>query len=711
LIAVVVVLVVAFAAVLSTGSPAGAQIILAVLDLGKDGGGVAVNPDTNRIYVAVTGQLNVYDAQSHALVTTIPLPQNYSPCYDVAVNMTTNRIYAVGLRTYVIDGNSNTVLQKLDKKGNEVVVNPTTNRIYSAGMVSYPYTDPYLVYVLDGATNTWLPDINLGSVGSFEFIHLAVNPSTNRVYIAFTGDNDLRVLEGNTHAEITRVHLENIGYVAVNPDTNRVYVGTSYVDAAVLDGTTHAQVGTIARIGSQLRLNRLTNRIYGVWAASPGYVLRVADLATNSQVGYVYLDGNLANYDVHIGLGKLFATHASSPATWAKKMTIIQDASPTSPAPTPSPPCIIATLDLPEDGDGVAVNTATNRVYVGVDGGLAVFEAATLAPLPFIDLSSDTYQPPIYDVGVDVIRNQIYAVSVSQTYVINGANNQVIGQLGGGNELAVNPNNGRVYIADDAVWLGDPDRLRIYDGVTLALIRTINLGTSSYFQSGHVAVNPTTGYAYCTYSLDDDLRIISPTTDDVSQTIDYTSIGTVAVNPTTNRLYVWISRSGQSGALILDGNTHAELGMIQGISGQLETNQQTNRLYGYTGYTLFRAYDGTSGALLSRVFLDGQIRDYAVHPGLSRLYATHYDYPAEWAKKVAVIQDTSEPSGPTATPTSTGTPTGTATPTSTATPTRTPTRTPTPTGTLPTATPTSTRTPTLPYAFYLPLIMKNHASW
>jgi DNA-binding beta-propeller fold protein YncE len=296
LITVVVVLVVAFAAVLSI-SPARAQIILAVLNLGKDGGGVAVNPDTNRIYVAVTGQLNVYDAQTHALVTTISLPQNYSPCYDVTVNSTTNRIYAVGFRTYVIDGNSNTVLQNLDKKGNEVVVNPITNRIYIAGMVSYPYTDPYLVYVLDGATNTWLPDINLGSIASSKTIHLGINPNTNRVYIAFTGDNDLRVLDGNTHAEVTRVHLENIGYVAVNPDTNRVYVGMNYVDAAALDGTTHAQVGTIARIGSQLRLNRLTNRLYGVSAASPGYVLRVADLATNSQVGYVYLDGNLANYE------------------------------------------------------------------------------------------------------------------------------------------------------------------------------------------------------------------------------------------------------------------------------------------------------------------------------------------------------------------------------------------------------------------------------
>jgi len=352
----------------------------------------------------------------------------------------------------------------------------------------------------------------------------------------------------------------------------------------------------------------------------------------------------------------------------------------------PPPPCIIATLTLPEDGDGIAVNTVTGRLYVGVDGGLAVFDATTLAPLPFINLSSGGYAPPIYDIGINENMNRIYAVSVGQTYVINGANNQVIGNLGGGDEIAVNSSNGRVYIADDAVWLGDPDRLKIYDGVSLAHIRTINLGTSAYFQSGHVAVNPTTGYAYCTYSLDDDLRIISPSTDNVIQTIDYSSIGTVTVNPTTNRVYVWVSRSGQSGALILDGNTHAELGMIAGLSGQLRTNTQTNRVYGYTGWTLFQIADAATGLLVGRVFLDGDIEQYAVHSGLSRLYVTHSDYPAAWGRKVSVIQDSGGPPPPT--------------PTATLVPTSTPTRTATPS-----PTPVHHVTPTT--WLHLPVIRKN----
>lgn len=642
-ISVGMVLLSAFIMQMIISSPVKAQVILDVIDLGSDGGGVAINPNTNRVYVAVAGQLNVYNAQTHALITKIPLPENYTKCYDVAVNDVTNRIYAVGFRTYVIDGNTNTVLWNFNKAGKEIAVNPTTNRIYIATFVNYPYGDPYVIHVLDGTNNTWLPDIHIASLASFESIHLAVNPSSNLVYATFTGDDNLRVLDGNSHNELDRVYLENIGYVELNTGTNRVYVGTNYVDVAVLDGETYTQVGTISRIGGgKLGLNRLTNRIYGVAATSPGYVVRIADSETYDLVGYIHLDGNLASYDLHPKMGKLYATHEMIPSAWGKKMTIIQDESPTSPAPTPEPPALIAILDLQENGYGVAANTMTNRLYIGMEGSIAVFNATSLDYLHSFDLTNDPDWPPINDIGIDETRNVIFAVSVSQTYVVDGGNNQVIGNLGSGDEIAVNSNNGRVYIVDNAVWLGDPDRLRIYDSVTMTHIRTIDLGISDYFQTAHVAVNSTTGYAYCTYSLDDDLRIISPKTDDVMLTIDYSSIGDVTVNPATNQVFMWISREGKSGALILDGNDHTELGMIQGVSGQLEINPQTNRLYGYTGYTLFEAYDGASGLVMSQVYLDGDVRSYTIHPNLLRLYAVHHDYPEEWSSKVSVIQDTDE---------------------------------------------------------------------
>jgi len=180
--------------------------------------------------------------------------------------------------------------------------------------------------------------------------------------------------------------------------------------------------------------------------------------------------------------------------------------------------------------------------------------------------------------------------------------------------------------------------------------------------------------------LNEDLYIISPTTDDVVRRIDHPSSGDIAVNPTTNRIYVWVSRSGQYGALILDGNTHEDVGMIQGISGKLVVNPLLDRLYSTSSRTLFQVHDATSRQLLGRLFLDGSAGDYALHPRLSRLYAIMS------SRKLAVIQD-SGGQIPTATPTITATPSVTATPTRTRTPF------PTPSG-------------GWPYHLYLPMILR-----
>jgi len=632
-----------------------AQAIVSVVDLGNNGGGVAVNPITDRVYVAVAGQLSVYNAQTHTLITTIPLPQNYVACSDVAVNVSTNRIYVTGFRTYIVDGNSNTVLANLNQQGSELAVNPVTNRIYITDYAYHSSSGPFVVRVLDGANNTWLPDIPIASSSSYQEVHLAVNPAANRVYVTFTGDDDLRVLDANTHGEVSRVDFSTVGYVTVNPRTGWIYVGIGTDGVAVLDGASFVRLATIPKLSGRLRLNPRTDRLYGADSASLGTVFRIADLASNRVTGYVYLEGSIANFDVHPESGKIFAPHQSYPAEWAKKMTIIQDVSPFSPAPVPPPPRLIAKVDLPADGQGVGVNTVTNRVYVGLSGGLAVYDAVTLAPLSYIDLTPGGLQPYVEDVGVDEVRNRIYTVSDGGAYVIDGATGAFIGRITGGDRVAVNSANGRVYIADMSPYIGVPDVVRIYDGPTLTSVHTIKLGSPSTLQSVSVAVNPTTGFAYATYSFGGNLHIISPATDDVVQEIDYSSSGLMAVNPVTNRIYVTASRGEQSGIVVLDGNTHAELVWLSDTYGKLATNPQTNRLYGTsgTGLTVFSIGDGTSGAILGHAFVDGNTWDYAVHPGLARLYVAYATERNALARALAVIQD----AGGAPTPTPTVTPT------------------------------------------------------
>ncbi len=630
-----------------------AQSPLTTIDLGVEGRGIAADWGTGRIWVAVEGQLRAYDARTLAPAATITLPQNYYACGEVAINQVTHRAYVVGSRTYVVDIQANAVLANLGQGGSEVVVNPTTNRVYMA----YYSNHTYAVRVLNGADNSWQPDIPVATTTSYTvyWVRLAVNPNLNRVYVTYSEDDSLRVLDGNTHQELTRMTFEDIGYVAVDPNTWRVYVETGDDGVAVLDGVSHARLATIAHLHGPLRISPWTKRLYGAeWGSVTR--LRCASLASNTVVGHSLLEGYNVSYAVDPTTGRLFVT-TRDPAEWRKTLRVIQDASITTPAPASALPKVIASAALPADGRSVAVNATTNRVYVGVTGGVAIYDSVSLAQVGYVNLTDGTYAPPSDDICVDETRNRIYTVSDYGLYAIDGATNGLLGKITGGDRVAVNSTNGRVYVADASPFLGHPDVVRVVDGPSLSSVRTIKLGTSIYFQSVSVAVNPTTGYAYATYSADDNLHIISPLTDDLMGEVDFDSAGYMAVNPAANRVYVQVTSGGKRGVVLLDGNSHAQLGFFTYFPGQIATNPLTNRLYGRegTGSELFSFADGTSGAVLALALVDGDVHDYAVHPGLARLYAVVSEETYGPARELVVIQDEGS-SLPTPTPTPTRTP-------------------------------------------------------
>jgi len=95
---------------------------------------VAVNPNTNLIYVTIPGShvLSVIDGASNTVVATVALGTGPT---GVAVNPNTNRIYVANSNSdnvSVIDAASNTVVATVDVGSNPVgvAVNPNTNLIY-----------------------------------------------------------------------------------------------------------------------------------------------------------------------------------------------------------------------------------------------------------------------------------------------------------------------------------------------------------------------------------------------------------------------------------------------------------------------------------------------------------------------------------------------------------------------------------------------------
>jgi YVTN family beta-propeller protein len=96
-----------------------------------------------------------------------------------------------------------------------VAVNPNTNRIYVANHNSNN------VSVIDGAGNTVAATV---AVGTYPW-DVAVNPNTNRVYATNRSSNNVSVIDGasNTVVATVAVGTYPVG-VAVNPNTNRIYV-------------------------------------------------------------------------------------------------------------------------------------------------------------------------------------------------------------------------------------------------------------------------------------------------------------------------------------------------------------------------------------------------------------------------------------------------------------------------------------------------------
>ncbi|MGD0766168.1 MAG: YncE family protein, partial [Dehalococcoidia bacterium] len=159
---------------------------------------VAVNPSTNRIYVANynSNNVSVIDGAGNTVVATVAVVAGGNGPEGVAVNPNTNRIYVANFNSgnvSVIDGTSNTVVATVAVGywwGGDggVAVNPNTNLIY---VTNYGGQGSDNVSVIDGASNTVVATV---AVGTYP-VGVAVNPNTNRIYVANLSDDTVSVIE------------------------------------------------------------------------------------------------------------------------------------------------------------------------------------------------------------------------------------------------------------------------------------------------------------------------------------------------------------------------------------------------------------------------------------------------------------------------------------------------------------------------------------
>jgi YVTN family beta-propeller protein len=142
--------------------------------------------------------------------------------------------------------------------------------------------------IIDGTTNEVIKEIPVGINPQ----GVAINPDTNRIYVANFGSNTTSVIDGTTNEVIKEIPVGiNPTAVAVNPDTNLLYVanwGTDFI--SVVNGDTFAVLQNISipdSIPNGITFSPATNSIYLANCGNPAGIA-VINSTTNEVVNNIY---------------------------------------------------------------------------------------------------------------------------------------------------------------------------------------------------------------------------------------------------------------------------------------------------------------------------------------------------------------------------------------------------------------------------------------
>jgi YVTN family beta-propeller protein len=229
---------------------------------------VAVNPDTNKIYVTLHGksQLAVIDGATDTVAKTIP---NLPGAFDVIVNRPDNQVYVSARDAHFVS----VINGATDEEGARIMPGGETYAMAfdSALKQLYVLIDPDgPLYLLDdpiGDIYLPLPDLNkqetpnpnvvvifevkpnydfgrrgyrvAGEAGPQGGIGIAANPTTGNFFVTNAAANTLTVFDGVSLVTHATLPMDgDPGDVAVNPANNRVYVSNRAADVVhmIIDG-------------------------------------------------------------------------------------------------------------------------------------------------------------------------------------------------------------------------------------------------------------------------------------------------------------------------------------------------------------------------------------------------------------------------------------------------------------------------------------------
>jgi YVTN family beta-propeller protein len=552
----------------------------------------------------------------------------------MAVNPITNRIYVANVNSSditVVDGATDSAFQvSADSEPWAVAVNPTTNKIYVANYGSADIT------VIDGVTN----GVTTVSVGLHPCA-VAVNPATNQVYVANQGDSNVTVIDGATNATRTIATGAEPSAVAVNAATNRIYVanynhanqGSVTIINGSTDSTTSAGAG-VAPIA--VAVNPVTNRIYVANYQSPN-IVTVIDGATGDSVASVITGNQPHCIAVDPVANKIYVA-----CVFGNCVSVIDGAT-----------NAVSTVVTANQPGWLALNPVTNRVYVANQYDVSVIDGATqvltivagYGSAPALAVNPVTNRLYVADgmlfvidgatnvattvaagvnpcaVSSNPVTNKIYVANSASNdvTVIDGADNSTQTVTAGANPCAVvvNPVTNRAYATNPG-----SNSVTVIDGATHDTT-TVAVGSGPRA----VAANPVTNKIYVANFNCDTVTVIDGATNATQTVAVGIYPGAVAVNPVTNRIYVGNSGTGSNSVIVIDGATNVVQTVTVGSDPHaVAVNPVTNRIYvANNAGNSVSVIDGASNTVVATPAVGIHPQAVAVNPVTNKVYVANYN--------------------------------------------------------------------------------------
>ncbi len=252
---------------------------------------LAVNPSTDTVYATTASGLTVIDGATNTVATTIA-----SVGGDIAVDPVTNRVYvatrlagnAPGVA--VVDGATNSIIATIALPGTpgyiRIAVDPAADTVYAS-------TADGTLSAIDGATNAVTRSVQLSpGVPAPHITSITVDSAVGSVYAVDDRSNTVDVVSAATLAAIASITgcPYHVAAAAADPTSNVVFVTSDgngspspAESTCVISAKTNTVVDTFPRGGSAIAADPVTGAAY-IAAWNPANYIWIATPSTTDEL-------------------------------------------------------------------------------------------------------------------------------------------------------------------------------------------------------------------------------------------------------------------------------------------------------------------------------------------------------------------------------------------------------------------------------------------